>query len=115
MESSEGLFDASTLSDPLHLGPEELREAQAVGFSEGDEVLVDAVRNVANRDARHACRVAAVCMRYSCTSSIRVPKLPLGWMKATVVPLEPGRGAWSIGVAPAATIEASASPQSATR
>jgi hypothetical protein len=48
-------------------------------------------------------------------SSIRVPKLPLGWMKATVVPLLPGRGAWSIGVAPAAIMAASASAQSSTR
>ena len=39
---------------------------------------------------------------------MRVPKLPFGWMKATVVPRDPGRGSLSIGVAPAATIEASA-------
>ena len=52
---------------------------------------------------------------YSCTSSISVPKLPFGWMNATVVPRLPGRGALSIGVAPAAIIDASASPQSATR
>ena len=41
---------------------------------------------------------------YSWTSSISVPKLPFGWTKATVVPRLPGRGASSIGVAPAATI-----------
>ena len=58
-----------------------------------------------------ACPVAA----HSWTSSISVPKLPLGWTKATVVPRLPGRGAWSIGVAPAATIAASAAAQSSTR
>ena len=52
---------------------------------------------------------------YSCTSSISVPKLPFGWTNATVVPRLPGRGAASIGVAPAATIAASASAQSSTR
>lgn len=52
---------------------------------------------------------------HSWTSSIKVPKLPLGWMKATVVPRLPGRGAVSIGVAPAATIAASAAAQSSTR
>ena len=46
---------------------------------------------------------------------MRVPKLPFGWMKATVVPRDPGRGSLSIGVAPAATIEASASAQLSTR
>ncbi len=35
--------------------------------------------------------------RYSWTSSMRVPKLPFGCTKATVVPRLPGRGAWSIG------------------
>ncbi len=44
-----------------------------------------------------------------------VPKLPFGCTKATVVPRLPGRGAWSIGVAPAATIAASAAAQSSTR
>ncbi len=52
---------------------------------------------------------------YSCTSSISVPKLPFGWMKATVVPRLPGRGALSIGVAPAATIDSSAAAASSTR
>ena len=52
---------------------------------------------------------------HSWTSSISVPKLPLGWMKATVVPRLPGRGAWSIAVAPAATIASSAAAQSSTR
>ena len=52
---------------------------------------------------------------HSWTSSISVPKLPLGWMKATVVPRLPGRGAGSIGVAPAATIASSAAAQSSTR
>ena len=52
---------------------------------------------------------------HSWTSSISVPKLPLGWTKATVVPRLPGRGAWSIGVAPAAIIAASAAAQSSTR
>ena len=52
---------------------------------------------------------------YSCTSSISVPKLPFGWMKATVVPRLPGRGAASIGRAPAAVIASSASAQSSTR
>ena len=51
----------------------------------------------------------------SWTSSMRVPKLPLGWTKATVVPRLPGRGALSIGVAPAATIAARAAAQSSTR
>ena len=53
--------------------------------------------------------------RHSWTSSIRVPKLPLGCTKATVVPRLPGRGAWSIAVAPAATIASSAAAQSSTR
>ena len=52
---------------------------------------------------------------HSWTSSISVPKLPLGWTKATVVPRLPGRGALSIGVAPAATIASSAAAQSSTR
>ena len=46
---------------------------------------------------------------------MRVPKLPFGCMNATVVPREPGRGALSIGVAPAAIIAASASAQLSTR
>ena len=54
-------------------------------------------------------------IRYSWTSSIRVPKLPLGWMKATVVPRDPGRGSVSIARAPAATTAASASRTSSTR
>ena len=37
---------------------------------------------------------------------MRVPKLPLGCTKATVVPRLPGRGAWSMAVAPAATMAA---------
>ena len=32
---------------------------------------------------------------HSCTSSMRVPSASFGWMKATVVPREPGRGASS--------------------
>ncbi len=51
----------------------------------------------------------------SSTNSISVPKLPLGWMNATVVPRLPGRGAASIGVAPAAFIDSRAAAQSATR
>ena len=54
-------------------------------------------------------------LAHSWTSSISVPRLPFGWMKATIVPLLPGRGAGSIGVAPAATIAASAAAQSSTR
>ncbi|MEY4230863.1 MAG: rRNA (cytosine1962-C5)-methyltransferase, partial [Actinomycetota bacterium] len=59
------------------------------------------------------CRSSWGC--HSWTSSIRVPKLPFGWMKATVVPRLPGRGALSMGVAPAATMASSASWQLATR
>src|SRR3954454_17668935 len=51
---------------------------------------------------------------YSCTSSINVPNEPFGCTNATVVPLEPGRGSLSMGVAPAATIEARALAQSST-
>ena len=51
----------------------------------------------------------------SWTSSMRVTKLPLGWMNATVVPRLPGRGAVSMGVAPAAIMDARASAQSSTR
>ena len=51
----------------------------------------------------------------SCTSSMRVPRRPFGWMKATVVPRDPGRGALSMGVAPAATIDSRAWAQSSTR
>ncbi len=46
---------------------------------------------------------------------MRVPKLPLGWTKATVVPREPGRGAASMGVAPASTMAWRAAAQSSTR
>ncbi len=52
---------------------------------------------------------------HSWTSSISVPKLALGWKKATVVPRLPGRGAASIGTAPAAFIASYAVAQSATR
>ena len=52
---------------------------------------------------------------HSWTSSISVPKLPFGCTNATVVPRLPGRGCWSIAVAPAATIAASAAAQSSTR
>ncbi len=52
---------------------------------------------------------------HSWTSSIRVPKLPFGCTKATVVPRLPGRGALSIAVAPAAIIASSAAAQSSTR
>ena len=52
---------------------------------------------------------------YSWTSSMRVPKLPFGCTKATVVPRLPGRGAWSMAVAPAATMAARAAAQSSTR
>ena len=62
------------------------------------------------RSAR--CRAARA---HSWTSSMSVPKLPFGCTNATVVPREPGRGAWSIAVAPAATIAASAAAQSSTR
>jgi hypothetical protein len=43
-----------------------------------------------------------------------VPKLPLGWMNATVVPRLPGRGALSMAVAPAASMLSSATWQSVT-
>ena len=56
-------------------------------------------------------RVAA----YSWTSSMSVPKLPFGCTNATVVPRLPGRGAWSMAVAPAAIMLASASAQLSTR
>ena len=58
---------------------------------------------------------AGVRGRHSCTSSIRVPKLPFGCTNATVVPRLPGRGSVSIGVAPASTIDCSAAAQSSTR
>ena len=51
----------------------------------------------------------------SSTSSIRVPKDALGWTKATVVPLEPGRGSWSMVLPPWAWTVASAAAQSSTR
>ena len=44
-----------------------------------------------------------------------VPNDPLGCTNATVVPRDPGRGAVSIGVAPASTMAASAAAQSSTR
>jgi hypothetical protein len=53
--------------------------------------------------------------RYSWTSSINVPNEVLGWMKATVVPREPGRGASSMTRPPASLIDCSAAAQSATR
>ena len=43
-----------------------------------------------------ARRSVHVTAGYSSTSSIRVPNAPFGWTKATVVPREPGRGAWSM-------------------
>ena len=42
---------------------------------------------------------------YSWTSSISVPNDPFGCTNATVVPREPGRGALSMGVAPASIID----------
>ena len=39
-----------------------------------------------------------------------VPKDPFGWTKATVVPREPGRGAASMALPPAATTASSATP-----
>lgn len=53
--------------------------------------------------------------RYSCTSSIRVPKAAFGCTNATVVPREPGRGCWSITWPPWSFTACSASPQSRTR
>ena len=67
------------------------------------------------RASRTAVRRREALAAHSWTSSMRVPKLPLGWTKATVVPRLPGRGALSIGVAPAATIASRAAAQSSTR
>ena len=53
--------------------------------------------------------------RYSWTSSISVPNEVLGWMKATVVPREPGRGASSMTRPPASLTACRATAQSATR
>ena len=61
------------------------------------------------RDRGHGGRA------HSSTSSISVPKFPLGWKKATVVPRLPGRGASSTAMAPAATIDSNAAAQSSTR
>ena len=77
------------------------RDQQAIGS--GGETVVD----------QRLQRVAVE--RHSCTSSMSVPKLPFGWTKATVVPLEPGRGAVSMAVPPAATTAASAAAQSSPR
>ena len=52
---------------------------------------------------------------HSWTSSISVPNEPFGCTNATVVPREPGRGALSMPVPPAAMMASSAAPQSATR
>ena len=52
---------------------------------------------------------------YSWTSSMRVPKAPFGWTKATVVPREPGRGAWSMTWPPWSLTDCRATAQSATR
>ena len=52
---------------------------------------------------------------HSWTSSIRVPRASFGWMNATVVPREPGRGCSSSTRKPWALTASSASPQSATR
>ena len=46
---------------------------------------------------------------------MRVPKLVLGWTKATVVPREPGRGASSMTRPPWALTDSSAAAQSSTR
>ena len=51
----------------------------------------------------------------SWTSSMRVPRAPLGCTKATVVPLEPGRGASSMRRPPACRTAASAVATSVTR
>ena len=59
--------------------------------------------------------VAASMGPYSWTSSISVPNAPRGWTKATVVPRDPGRGAWSMTCPPWSLTDCSASAQSATR
>ncbi len=52
---------------------------------------------------------------YSWTSSIRVPNEVLGWMKATVVPRDPGRGASSMTRPPSSFTAWRAAAQSFTR
>ena len=52
---------------------------------------------------------------YSWTSSINVPSAPLGWIKATVVPLDPGRGTWSMTRPPWSFTDSRALAQSSTR
>ena len=60
--------------------------------------------------------VKSICpVAYSWTSSMRVPKAPFGWTKATVVPREPGRGTWSMTWPPWSFTDWSAAAQSATR
>ena len=46
---------------------------------------------------------------------MRVPNAPFGCIKATVVPLDPGRGVSSIALLPAATTASIAAAQSLTR
>jgi hypothetical protein len=52
---------------------------------------------------------------HSWTSSISVPNAPLGCTNATVVPRDPGRGAWSMTWPPWSLTDWRATPQSATR
>ena len=115
--SAESIRSKPTIEGRVLVGP-----APTVG---GDELVLaaDPVRLGVDQRAVHVpedgrgngAHVVVVACRDSSTSSISVPKLPLGWMKATVVPRLPGRGAASIGVAPAAFIESSATAQSSTR
>ena len=61
------------------------------------------------------CSVLARGQAGSWTSSMSVPKAPLGCTKATVVPREPGRGASSMSAPPPARTESNALAQSSTR
>jgi hypothetical protein len=62
-----------------------------------------------------AVTVSITPAAHSWTSSIRVPKAPLGCTKATVVPRDPGRGTWSMTSPPWSLTDWRAAAQSSTR
>ena len=72
-------------------------------------------RGSGREDAARATGRVPLAGPYSWTSSISVPKAVLGWMKATVVPRDPGRGTSSSTRPPWALTDSRATAQSSTR
>ena len=104
-------------SSSVHVPPNEATSScsHAIQYGSVSTSVPSMSQRTAAGGAATGAAVGHRVIAHSWTSSISVPKLPFGWMKATVVPRLPGRGSGSIGVAPAATIAASAAAQSSTR